>query len=663
MENHVSEGSPGVIPGTACATVNPDLEGESGLSLIKGKYFRKERNEEMKRIFSSLFILAILSFTMPSGTQAGDVELDKIVVTPSRIEESYGDISRKVEIATSQDIEDSQAEDLPQVLDNMASVDINNYGGLGATKELSIRGSSASQSLVMVDGRPINSPRDGQASITNIPLDNIDRVEVMYGPASSLYGSAAMGGTVNIITKRPPKKGLKTEAYTSFGTYRTYNERLINGAKIGKFGYLISGGYQSSEGFRANSAFNSKDCNLKLEYGPNDFNALTLNSGFYTSKVGTPYKITTPDLDDKQKNLNKFFDFNWQLKPTEKIAVDTKVYENDDRLEFIENSLGYTKDIHTTKARGINTQYSQKFADFYQLICGFNYVNNLNDSTASAKHKYIVRAGYINNKFSLFDKLDLDIGGRIDDYSNFGSEFNPSFSLLYKFNEDLKLHGMISRSFRAPTFNDLYWPRTDYYWNGYWVGAEEGNPHLRPEKGLGAEAGVEAKINKNILAGLTYYRSKYKDLISWGEEAYVWRPTNISSAIIEGIEFQNTLFLPFKFELETKYPFLKARDTDTHMYLIYRPKNKVDCSLKYKNPGIGFTFELKGQFVGTRYHDSANTVKVKQYFLLGLNASKKIGKNFTYIMSIDNMTNRKYQSMKDYPMPKFSITNGIKAEF
>jgi len=614
----------------------------------------------MKKNITALLVLFLL---LTHESRAGDVELDKIVVTPSRVEESYGEISRKVEVITSQDIENSQAEDLPQALDNITSVDINSYGGVGATKNLSIRGSSAAQSLVMVDGRPINNPRDGQAELSNIPLDNIDRIEVMYGPASSLYGSAAMGGTVNIITKRPPKKGQKTEAYSSFGTYRTYTERLNQGARLGKFGYLITGGYQSSVGFRANSAFNAKDCNLKFEYGPNDFNALTLNSGFYTSKVGTPYKITTPDLDDKQKNLKRFYDFNWQFKPADKIAIDTKIYENYDRLEFLENSTTYTKDIHTTKARGLNTQYSQRFADFYQLICGFNYVTNLNDSTSSAKHKYIVRAGYIENKLSFFDKLEMDIGARFDDYSNFGSELNPSFSLLYKFTDDLKVHGMLSRSFRAPTFNDLYWPRTDYYWSGFWVGAEEGNPNLRPEKGIAGEVGIEAEINKYIWAGLTYYRSKYKDLISWGEEASVWRPMNISSALIEGIEVQNKIFLPFNFEFDTGYTFLKARDLDTHNYLIYRPKNKVDCSLKYKNPPLGFIFELKGQFVGTRYHDSENTIKVKQYFLLGLNASKKLGKNFTYTMSIDNMLNKKYQSVRDFSMPGFSITNGIKAEF
>jgi outer membrane cobalamin receptor len=257
--------------------------------------------------------------------------------------------------------------------------------------------------------------------------------------------------------------------------------------------------------------------------------------------------------------------------------------------------------------------------------------------------------------------MEADISGRIDDYSNFGSEFNPSFSLLYKFNENFKLHGLISRSFRAPTMNDLYWPRKDYYWGGFWVGGEEGNPNLKPEKGITGEVGADVEINKHISTSLTYYRSKYKDLISWGEEAYVWKPMNISSTIIDGIELENKIFLPYNLEVNMGYTFLKAKDVDTHNYLIYRPKYKADCSLKYKGSD-GLTFELTGQFSGTRFHDPENTIKVKEYFLIGLNVSKKFGKHFSYFISIDNLLNKKYQVMRDYPMPGFSITNGMKLE-
>ena len=622
----------------------------------------------MKKLGKKLFVLGGLFLAIAGTTWAEDVELEKIVVTPSRIEESYADISRNIDVITARDIERSGAQDLAGVLTGFTSVNISNYGGLGATKTIRMRGSTAAQVLVLVDGRPINNPRDGEADLSNIPIENIDRIEVMHGPGSSLYGAGAMGGTVNIITKNPPKEKRKTELYSSFGTFRAYTERLSHGGRISNFGYLLTGEYQSSEGFRDNSEFNAKDFNTKFEYEINGENTLTLNSGFYRSKVGTPYKITMPDLDDKQKILKNFLDLNWQCKPTDVLELSAKIYENYDRLEFIENTTDFTKDIHTTKARGLNLQYSQKFTNIYQLICGFNYVTNLNDSTASAKHKYIVRAGYLENQLDLFKNLKLSFGARVDDYSNFGSEVCPSFSFLYKFNEDTKLRGLIARSFRAPTLNDLYWPRKDYYYMGVWVGGEEGNPNLKPEKGITGEFGIETKVNKYLLSSLTYYRNDYNNLINWVDESSVWKPKNIGSAVIDGIEFENKIYFANNLELNLGYTYLRAKDEKTHKDLIYQPKHKLDCSLIYKDLN-GFVFELKGQFTDKRFHsweDPATytqTIKVKRFFVLGINVSKKFKPGFTYFISIDNLLNKKYQVIRDYPMPGFSLTSGIKLEF
>ncbi|MDD5116864.1 MAG: TonB-dependent receptor plug domain-containing protein, partial [Candidatus Omnitrophica bacterium] len=291
----------------------------------------------MKNIIKKLIVLGLPLFILPGIAFPQGVELDRIVVTPSRIEESSGDVGRVVDVVTSQEIESSGSEDLADALTDLTSVNISSYGGPGTNKDIRMRGSTAAQVLVLMDGRPINNPRDGAVNLSDIPLDNISRVEVMHGPGSSLYGSSAMGGVVNIITKRPPKEGQKAEIYSSFGTARTYIERALYGARVSKFGYLISGGYQSSEGFRPNSEFNAKDCNLKLEYELNSENNLKLNSGFYKSRVGNPGSTTSFDPDDKQNTLNRFFDFNWSFKPDETTGFLARSYQNYDRLEFMEN--------------------------------------------------------------------------------------------------------------------------------------------------------------------------------------------------------------------------------------------------------------------------------------------------------------------------------------
>ncbi|MDD5729524.1 MAG: TonB-dependent receptor [Candidatus Omnitrophica bacterium] len=613
----------------------------------------------MKKTTAKLLVLAASVLIFCSSVFASDVQLDKIVVTASRTEEDISGVTKNVDVVTKKDIETSQANDLAEVLTGLTSVNISDHGGPGASKTIRMRGSTASQVLVMIDGRPINSPRDGEADLSAIPLDNIDRVEVVHGPGSSLYGAGAMGGTVNIITKNPPKENQKTELYSSFGTFRTYNERISNGARLGAFGYLVSGEYQNSAGFRRNSESDAKDINTKLEYEPNGNNTLLFNSGFFRSTVGAPGLLSSPDIDDKQKIIRNYQDFSWNFKPDDTTGLLMKVYQNYDRLEFNSNSAdtpfetANAKFIHTTTVRGYDLQLTKQLLNNYQVIGGFNYVGNFNDSTSSEKHSYIVRAVYLENRLDVTDRLKFNFGARLDDYSNFGTQIDPSFSFLYSLLDNLKLHGAVSRSFRAPTFNDLFWP--DEGW-------DKGNPNLKPEKGVTKEIGLNTEINKYLNPGLTYYRSDFTNLINWMEESGVWQPENINSAVIDGVELENKIKFTDNWSFDTGYTFLSARDKDTHKYLIYQPRNKVDLALKYKDLK-GFICELKWQFTDKRFHDPENTIEVKRFYVLGLNASKKFKSGVTCFASIENLLARKYQVIQDFPMPGFSFTGGLKVEF
>jgi len=615
---------------------------------------------EMNFFFKCLAITFFVLLAAADIALAADIDLDKIVVTPSKIEEYYGDTSRSVDVVTAKEIEYSGAEDVAEALTDLTSVDISNYGGAGELKNIRMRGSTAAQVLVTVDGRPVNNPRSGEIDLSTIPLDNIERIEVVHGPASSLYGSQAMGGTVNIITKKPPVRGFETSLSSSFGTFRTYTERLLHGGRAGDFGYLISGGYFNTQGFRANSEVDSKDANAKFEYRLNDNNALRLGSGFYRSKSGSPGPVSSPDTDDKQLANTNYLDLAWDFKPDSLTGLSARFYRNYDRLEFMENSAGSAydtanaKNTHSTSARGLELQFNRRLFDFYQLICGFNYVGNYNDSTSSAKHKYLVRAGYLENQFDLGPAFKFNLGARLDDYSNFGTQVSPSVSAIYKISDDIKLHGLVARSFRAPTFNDLYWP--DDGWT-------KGNPSLRPEKGTTGEIGIDARVCKYLSSGLTYYRSVYKQLINWAaDDNGVWSPTNIGSALIDGIEFGNTVYLLDDLELGLNYTYMRAIDEETGKYLIYQPRDKADLSLKYKN-AEGLVLMFKGQFTDKRFHNTSNTISVKRFFVFGFSLSKKINENLTCFASVDNLFARHYQVIRDYPMPGFSATGGLRLEF
>lgn len=402
--------------------------------------------------FIRAFLFGLLCFSnVLLHGYAEDVSLGEIVVTPSGVQENSANSARKVDVLRSSSGDFDNASDLGRPLSQEASVNISSYGGLGTAQNIRMRGSTAAQVLVMVDGRPVNNPRDGAVDLSTLPLDNVDRVELVHGPVSDLYGSQAMGGALNIITKKPPQEGFKSEFYSSFGTFRTYREGVSQGGHIGNLGYLLSGSWEESAGFRPNSKYRAGNYENKFEYKLNDQNNLSLNAGFYNGKSGSPGPIDEPDIDDQQRNLTHFVDINWECRPDDLTVIALKGYNNYDRLEFHENTAGsifdvpFSEAVHTTDWRGVDLRGSRQFFDFYQLVAGLNYVENFNSSTSSGKHQYEVTATYLENKFDITKRLRVGFGARLDDYSNFGTQIDPSFNFLYKFTDDLKIHGLLAR--------------------------------------------------------------------------------------------------------------------------------------------------------------------------------------------------------------------------
>ena len=368
---------------------------------------------ERKVFVTRVLFAAVSLFFICSDYVFGEdtVTMEKIVVTPTRVESDYDQASREVNIVTSGQIEGAVATDTAELLTNLPSTNISDYGGIGGTKNIRMRGSSAAQVLVMMDGRPVNNPRDGTVDLTTLPIDDIRKIEILRGPASSLYGSAAMGGVVNIITKNPPITGFQTAITSGYGKFGSYAERLSHGGKISRFGYIVNGGYISTEGFRTNSEFTSKDFNTKLQYTVTDNMGLSFNCGYYKDHSGTPGKINEPTPEDKQDTRKDFLDLKWEFKPVKTVGFTARAYNNYDRLEFNQKSITpAAKYIHATNARGFGAQYNQEFGGIYQLVVGYDHVGNFNDSTTSAKHQYDVNAGFVENKLTLMNKLDLGLG-------------------------------------------------------------------------------------------------------------------------------------------------------------------------------------------------------------------------------------------------------------
>ena len=596
----------------------------------------------------SVFIFIPLAY----AEEPVSVELEKIVVTPLGTQQSYGTVSRSMDVIGPYDLSSVHYENVSQAVDRLTSSQSTDYGAESGTKSISLRGSSANQVLVLVDSRPVTDSQNGEAYLQSIPVDSIDKIEVIKGAASAVYGSSAIGGVVNIITKSPSKKP-ETTIESSFGSFQTIHDSFSNSATIKDFGYYFNYSYDSSLGNRENSQYSSHNWTTRLDYKVGDDNKIYFNSGYFQDKAGTPGSIFFPTPDSFQRDFKDYFDLGWSAKLFEDSEINIRGYQNNDKFVFIASPDPYSGDAASGHTRGLLAQYSQKFFDFYKVIAGFDGKMNRVDASLLGKHENTVRSPFVQNEVSIGKDIEVNFGARNDDYSNFKGTASPSAGAAYKINEYSKIRINYAKGFRAPTFNDLYWP---------FYGFEQGNPNLKPEKSSSWEGGFDLGYKSGIQLSATYFDNKLKNLIDWEPGTdFIWRPTNVTSAEINGVELKTLVPLTRSLKFDFGYTCMDPKDVDQNKFLIYRAKNKCDTglTLEYEKWNVRFY----GEELGRRYTDTANDSFLKKNFTASLDASYKVNNNLTTFVSIDNIFNRSYQLVLGYPMPSFAVNGGIKGEF
>ncbi|MDO8734368.1 MAG: TonB-dependent receptor plug domain-containing protein, partial [Elusimicrobiota bacterium] len=242
----------------------------------------------MKKFFSILFVLMGMGILMAEETTVF-IGLRKEVL----VEKTATNIT----VISEEKIKNSDAKNVGEILKNKTGiVESPKYGTLGALSEIRIRsgGGSSKQVLVMIDGRPANNNALGSANLSEIPTENIEKIEIMRGPASALYGANALGGVVNIITKKATTAKPKTEIGIEGGSFQTQNYKMNFTAMPGKANIFLSGGKNITDGFRDNSDYNATDFSAKIGYDFEKYGELSLSNGFSTSKLGVPGTNNTP---------------------------------------------------------------------------------------------------------------------------------------------------------------------------------------------------------------------------------------------------------------------------------------------------------------------------------------------------------------------------------
>ena len=607
----------------------------------------------MKKFFGILFVLLGMG-TVYAQETAVFIGLRKEVP----IEKTATNIT----VISEDEIKKSNAKNAGELIENKVGItDVSKYGTLGSESTLRIRsgGASAQQVLVMVDGRLVNDTSLGSANLTEIPSENIERIEILRGPASALYGANALGGVVNIITKKATAVKPKTEIGIEQGSFNTQNYKMNFTAMPGKANIFLSGGKNITDGFRDNSDYDATNFSAKIGYDFEKYGELSLSNGFLDSELGVPgsNSISIEEYDnDKEKNASlpnanqkdeKFYNqLEHKLKINE-TELKTKIYQ-DYRKRHYKDPDSFIDTISKPKSWGIDSQVDT----VYDIVLGvekrFEKFVSINSNITTIDRKRENFATFAQKSFNI-DKLTLTPGIRYDYNSVYKESTNPRLSVVYKLTDEIKLSANVGKAFCAPTFEDLYSP-----WGG--------NPNLKPQKSIGTDFGIEYKFNNVLVPRVTLFYSDVKDFIEWeqiGPGDWDWASFN-KDVFSRGIELEIENKIIETITQNLNYTFLESKgkkETGTYEILQYTPKQRLNYFLNYIAPAEIKT-KLSVEYTHKQEWDDYYKHKLPGYTLANFRISRKILQSEVYL-SCENIFNKRYVSREDYPLPGRTYSAGI----
>lgn len=633
------------------------------------------KNSYIRGIFKFFFIIFsfLITFFQDKALVYEKVEeLPQVVITASRITEPLAEVTSEAIIITKEEIEKMNAHFVTEVLRTIPGIYVKQSGGPGKQASVFLETSTKSGDLlVMIDGIKVNSPTTGGFDFSSLSVDEIERIEIVKGPQSTLYGSEAMAGVINIITKKgrgKPKINLSLES----GSYGTYKPGLNLAGGTDKIDYRITTFYYKTDGFSAYAKGNEKDDyknffisgkfgfrpSKKLEFeflGRYYYDRFELDSG---TEDGFNTCFDDPDYIQRRHHslisgkVKLNLTSNWeQVLTFSKVKEIINTKDPDDMYKWWSSKI--TPAIYL-----LDWQHNFSLSEKFLVTIGTEYRKEKGKYESSNCYDEDIenKAIYLNAKIKLLNSnLILNGGARYDNHQTFGEKITYKIGFLYNLvTYALKIKTNYGTAFKAPTLNDLFWPNTGWLM---------GNPELKSEKSWAWSAGIEKNFSNNrVTLSLTYFYQKYKDLIQWIEILpWTYQPQNIAKASIKGFEVNFDFNITPDLKIKTGYTYLDTENKKTGKYLIYKPDHKFSVIGKYTMGKISLFADYT--YTGRRYANNNNQIKLKSYSLLNLSATYKLNPNISFFGRIDNLLNTNYEEVKDYRTPDRSFYVGIRFSY
>jgi outer membrane receptor for ferrienterochelin and colicins len=528
-----------------------------------------------------------------------EADLSEVLVTTStKTEHQESEVPVKVDVITHEELEAANVQTAQEALNLLPGVNVNGDGCLR------VRGMEGRQTLILIDGQRYYGGHDG-IDISNIPVETIEQIEVVKGPASALYGSEAIGGVINIITKKKAKGG--TFALKS-GTRQSRIYDASTGFGGGKFNGIVNASYREADRAANETAgYDEKLVNLNLGYNFNPQSKLDFSP--YYSKRYQEYDARTHE----REGLN----LNWKYTPDEL----SRLYIRGSLLTY-KQWTDNRKTDQITDSHEAEVGYSRLIGGQDLLTVGAQYhLENIEDCGKKYEKNQNINSFFIQDERDL-NSLQIILGTRVDHHELWGSEINPNLSVAYPFNGRGRIRASVGRAFAAPVLSKLY--ASDYKMGSYLVHA---NPDLKPEKSLGYQLGIDYELTERVNLETTLFRNDVDDLLSntittiSGVKHMYW--VNIGEATTEGAEVNLRVRCSESLKSVWGYTYLKATNQETGKELVERPRNVFSLTLDWQAP-FGTQVQLAGKYTGIRYSNTANTTKLDNYTTVDLSLEHKL---------------------------------------
>ncbi len=603
---------------------------------------------------SGFLILAIALILVISLPLAAEDQADvTVIVTAERTAQPVSESIATATVITAKQIREGAAQNVADVLKMVPGVTVQQNGQTGSLTSAHLRGTATSQVLVLVDGQRITSAAfGGAADLSKLPISDVLRIEVIRGPASSLYGSDAIGGVINVITRKP--SGRKVETRLGGGT----NDRMSRFVSVSdggeKMAWKLTTDFPAYGGQQSNSDYSATDLSGRLDFNNLKGWELSLKANDYHDALGLPGPSTFPSPNDRQWWNRTSFDLSANRAlgagrlELNLGSMNQKLHEVNPDFFMLTNIDGETE---TADAIYRVTRGRQ------DLVLGGEYMTesykDVEGGSVQADKSITNSALYAQDRLAINTSTDLLIGARLDDHSTAGSKITPRIGLNRAMGEKTRVRASYAEGFRAPSLVDLYY-------NNF---GTVGNPNLKPEKSHQYEVGVNTMIGKDTM-DLALFTNKVADQIVWTSAATPGNPwagtfSNVSEARQQGVELSWDHSLTKAVNLCAFYSYIDARNQTTGARLPGIPYNQAGLTLAGKMNG--WNTALTGRWSTDRIYGGG--VKVKAVAVIDLTLTDDSQKSVAHYITFRNLTNAHYEEVAGYQAEGRTVEVGVRTNW